>query len=83
MEKVEDDLASLISVEDGFNVLTVKQVAMMLHLHCNTVRRKASLGHIPGSKIGNGPWRFRAEAIENLVPRRGQRKDGQRKGDQR
>lgn len=49
------------------STLTVKDVADSLHLHCNTVRKKAATGAIPGRKIG-GQWRFRAEAIKNLLP---------------
>lgn len=54
-------------INAGLSILTVKDVASSLHLHCNTVRRKAATGAIPGRKIG-GQWRFRAEAIKNLLP---------------
>ncbi len=44
-------------------VLTIKQVAEMLHLHVMTVYRLAKEGKIPGFRVG-GRWRFNREAMQ-------------------
>lgn len=53
------------------DVLTVGQVAELLHLHVMTVYRLAKQGKLPGFKVG-GRWRFRKEAMENWMVDRAQ-----------
>lgn len=47
-------------------ILTVEQVAELLHLHPMTVYRLAKGGKLPGFKVG-GRWRFRKDAIEEWM----------------
>lgn len=53
------------------DVLTVGQVAELLHLHPMTVYRLAKQGKLPGFKVG-GRWRFRGEAMETWMVDRAQ-----------
>ena len=45
------------------DILTIGQVAELLHLHPMTVYRLAKQGKLPGFKVG-GRWRFRKEAMD-------------------
>jgi excisionase family DNA binding protein len=47
-------------------VLTVEQVAQLLHLHIMTVYRLVKEGKLPGFKVG-GRWRFEKEALERWI----------------
>jgi len=52
-------------------VLTVSQVASLLHLHVMTVYRLAKEGKLPGFKVG-GRWRFHRDALEKWMVDRAQ-----------
>ncbi len=52
-------------------VLTVEQVAKLLHLHAMTVYRLAKEGKVPGFKVG-GRWRFNRDALERWMVDRAQ-----------
>jgi len=47
-------------------ILTVEQVAALLHLHPMTVYRLVQRGKLPGFKVG-GRWRFDKQVLENWV----------------
>ena len=53
------------------DILTVGQVAELLHLHAMTVYRLAKEGKLPGFKVG-GRWRFRQDAMESWMVDRAQ-----------
>lgn len=44
-------------------ILTVDELAKLLHLHIMTVYRLTKQGKLPGFKVG-GRWRFRRDAVE-------------------
>ena len=44
-------------------ILTVEQVAKLLHLHAITIYRLAKEGRIPAFKVG-GRWRFNRDDLE-------------------
>jgi excisionase family DNA binding protein len=44
------------------DVLTAEQLAALLQLDVDTVRRLAGRGELPGRKVG-GHWRFSREAV--------------------
>ena len=53
-------------------LLTVGEVARMLHVHANSVRRWADEGLLPAYRIGRrGDRRFSEEAVENFLKRLG------------
>ena len=52
-------------------ILTVEQVAGLLHLHAMTVYRLVKEGKLPGFKVG-GRWRFEKNALENWMVDRAQ-----------
>ena len=52
-------------------VLTIEQIAELLHLHVMTVYRLAKNGKLPGFKVG-GRWRFRRDALEAWMVDRAQ-----------
>ena len=52
-------------------ILTVSQVAEVLHLHPMTVYRLAKEGKLPGFKVG-GRWRFHRDAMETWMVDRAQ-----------
>ena len=52
-------------------ILTVEQVAQMLHLHVMTVYRLVKEGKLPGFKVG-GRWRFERNALESWMVDRAQ-----------
>lgn len=58
-------------------ILEVRDVGKMLHIHPRTVMRLANQGEIPGFKVG-GQWRFRREAINEYI-----RKQEQQAGEQK
>ncbi len=52
-------------------ILTVKHVAKLLHLHVMTVYRLAKQGKLPGFKVG-GRWRFRQNDLDAWMTDRAQ-----------
>jgi len=49
-------------------LLTVGEVAGILQIHCNTVRRWSNLGILPSFRIGpRGDRRFRKEDVANFL----------------
>ena len=51
-------------------LLTVSEVARMLHVHANSVRRWADEGLLPAYRIGRrGDRRFSEEAVEHFLTR--------------
>lgn len=70
-------------------ILTIDQVAEILHLHEMTVYRLAKEGRLPGFKVG-GRWRFQKDALETWMVDRaqvarleGEVKKPRRRGDDR
>jgi len=50
------------------NMLTVREVSQILHVHCNTLRRWSDLGIIKAYRIGpRGDRRFKQEDISLLL----------------
>ena len=47
-------------------ILDADEVAKLLRLNEQTVKRLANRGELPGFKIG-GRWRFRREAIDEYI----------------
>lgn len=54
----------MLSMAD--DILDADEVAKLLKLNEQTVKRLAGRGELPGFKIG-GRWRFRREAIEEYI----------------
>jgi excisionase family DNA binding protein len=50
----------------NFEVLTVKEVSKMLHVHQSTIYKLMKTGKIPGFRIGTD-WRFRSDVIERWM----------------
>ncbi len=50
-------------------ILTIEQVAQLLHLHVMTVYRLAKNGKLPCFKVGNR-WRFQKHALEAWINER-------------
>jgi excisionase family DNA binding protein len=50
------------------NILDAGEVAKLLKLNEQTVKRLANRGELPGFKLG-GRWRFRREALEEHIKR--------------
>lgn len=48
------------------DILDADEVAKLLRLNEQTVKRLANRGELPGFKIG-GRWRFRREAIDEYI----------------
>jgi len=53
------------------DILTIEQVAELLHLHVMTVYRLAREGRLPGFKVG-ARWRFRRDVLESWMADRAQ-----------
>ena len=50
------------------NMLTVREVSQILHVHCNTLRRWTDMGIIKAYRIGpRGDRRFKQEDISLLL----------------
>ena len=60
------------------DILDANEVAKLLKLNEQTVKRLANRGEIPGFKIG-GRWRFRREAIEEYIRKLEQQQSGQKR----
>lgn len=52
-------------------ILTIGEIAALLHLHVMTVYRLAKEGKLPGFKVG-GRWRFRRDTLEAWMADRAQ-----------
>jgi excisionase family DNA binding protein len=64
MQKPEDDQ---IKATDIFEpLLDSQQAAELMHVHPETVKRRARRGEIPGMKFGK-VWRFRASGLEAYI----------------
>ena len=64
MQKPEDDQ---IKAADIFEpLLDSQQAAELMHVHPETVKRRARRGEIPGLKFGK-VWRFRASGLEAYI----------------
>ena len=64
MQKPEDDQ---IKAADIFEpLLDSQQAADLMHVHPETVKRRARRGEIPGLKFGK-VWRFRASGLEAYI----------------
>jgi excisionase family DNA binding protein len=50
-------------------ILTLRQVAQLLHCHPSTLYRMASRGEVPSFRLG-GSWRFQRDAIDEWIARR-------------
>ncbi len=55
----------------GTEVITIGEVAKLLHLHTMTVYRLAKEGKLPGFKVG-GRWRFQRDVLEQWMVDRAQ-----------
>jgi excisionase family DNA binding protein len=62
------------------DILDADEVAKLLRLNEQTVKRLANRGELPGFKIG-GRWRFRREAIEEYIRKLEQQQGGQKQED--
>ncbi|WP_040443196.1 helix-turn-helix domain-containing protein [Ktedonobacter racemifer] len=62
------------------DILDADEVAKLLKLNEQTVKRLANRGELPGFKIG-GRWRFRREAIEEYIRRLEQQQSDQKRDD--
>lgn len=64
MQKPEEDQ---IKATDIFEpLLDSQQAAELMHVHPETVKRRARRGEIPGLKFGK-VWRFRASGLEAYI----------------
>ncbi len=48
------------------DILDAEEVAKLLRLNGQTVKRLANRGELPGFKVG-GRWRFKRQDIENYI----------------
>jgi excisionase family DNA binding protein len=66
----------LISPLDGRKTLSIKEVAKMLGLDTETVRRDAMSGAIPGGfqRKRGGQWRFKRKELEDWWQKLGKRR---------
>ncbi len=60
------------------DILDADEVAKLLKLNEQTVKRLANRGELPGFKIG-GRWRFRREAIEEYIRKLEQQQSDQKR----
>jgi excisionase family DNA binding protein len=49
-----------------YEVLTLKEVSEMLHIHPDSLYKLVKKGKIPSFKIG-GDWRFRTDLLESWM----------------
>jgi excisionase family DNA binding protein len=50
----------------GYEVLTVKEVGEILHVHQSTIYKLTKQGKIPSFRVGTD-WRFRTDVIERWM----------------
>ncbi len=61
------DMTDLKNAKEEFEpLLDSQQVAELMQVHPETVKRRARRGEIPGMKFGK-LWRFRASVLESCV----------------
>lgn len=48
-------------------VLTVEQVATLLQIHPESVRKLARAGRLKGSKLGTAGWRFSETQVQDFL----------------
>ena len=53
-------------VESGHEILTIKELCDVLHVHRATIYKMAKQGTIPSFRIGSD-WRFRRDEIERWM----------------
>jgi excisionase family DNA binding protein len=64
---MRDDMTDLKNGKEEFEpLLDSQQVAELMQVHPETVKRRARRGEIPGLKFGK-LWRFRASVLESCV----------------
>ncbi len=64
MQKQEDDQIKTVEIFEP--LLDSQQAAELMHVHPETVKRRARRGEIPGLKFGK-VWRFRASGLEAYI----------------
>jgi excisionase family DNA binding protein len=64
MQKQEDDQIKEAEIFEP--LLDSQQAAELMHVHPQTVKRRARRGEIPGLKFGK-VWRFRASGLEAYI----------------
>lgn len=64
MQKQEED--QIKGAEIFEPLLDSQQAAELMHVHPETVKRRARRGEIPGPKFGK-VWRFRASGLEAYI----------------
>jgi excisionase family DNA binding protein len=64
MQKPEDDQMKATDIFEP--LLDSQQAAELMHVHPETVKRRARRGEIPGLKFGK-VWRFRASGLEAYI----------------
>lgn len=76
-EEMEEDMASDEQMDD---MLTVREVARLLHVHPNTLRRWSNYGRIKAYRINpRGDRRFRREHVARFLAEFDRSRDGTRK----
>ena len=74
-EETEEDMASDEQMDD---MLTVSEVARLLHVHPNTLRRWSNKGRIKSYRINpRGDRRYRLRDIEGFLARLNSHGDGE------
>ena len=53
-------------VKNEHEILTMKELCDLLHVHPSTIHKMVKLGKIPSFRIGSD-WRFRRDAVENWL----------------
>ena len=64
MQKQEDDQIKRAEIFEP--LLDSQEAAELMHVHPETVKRRARRGEIPGLKFGK-VWRFRASSLEAYI----------------
>jgi len=64
MHKQEDDQVKGTDIFEP--LLDSQQAAELMHVHPETVKRRARCGELPGLKFGK-VWRFRASGLEAYI----------------
>lgn len=64
MQKQEDEPIKTAGIFEP--LLDSQQAAELMHVHPETVKRRARRGEIPGLKFGK-VWRFRASVLDTYI----------------
>jgi DNA binding domain, excisionase family len=64
MQRQDDDRIKKTDIFEP--LLDSQQAAELMHVHPETVKRRARSGDIPGIKLGK-IWRFRASGLESFI----------------